>query len=166
MGLVREADELQRLVENIPGRTLAAKLRRLLPDIDRRIREGVQHQEIVDALNRHGGFGAEVKLSTLRSYLFRYRKAKRDGTKRYGRRPVPPAMAPVRADEAVPSPPLLERLSARPRTKEAGLASAVGTSRPVGGAVTPSALRQARDEEVDLEALAELGKVTRRKKES
>lgn len=158
MGRVRERDELQRLIENIPGRTLAAKLRRLLPDIDERIKEGVRHQEIVDALNRHGGFGAEVKLATLRSYLFRYRKAERESGGRRARLRAPPAA--LLEVQAVSSPPPLERPpEPRPRL-------VAELARAPGGAVTPSALREVRDEEVDLEALAELGKSTHRKKRS
>jgi hypothetical protein len=70
-----EPGDLNAVIESIPGRSLAAKLRQLLPLIDERIKSGVRLQDIVEALNRHGGLNAEVKASTLRSYVCRYRKA-------------------------------------------------------------------------------------------
>jgi hypothetical protein len=66
--------DLSAVIEKVPGRTLLGKLRRLLPLIDERIKEGVSYQDIIEALNSHGGLNAEVKASTLRAYLCRYRK--------------------------------------------------------------------------------------------
>lgn len=70
------SNALKGLIEGIPGKTLAAKLRFLMPEIDRRVREGVQHEEIVETLNTHG---FDVNLNTFRSYLYRYRKQLRAG---------------------------------------------------------------------------------------
>jgi hypothetical protein len=69
-----EPGDLNAVIESVPGRSLAAKLRQLLPLIDERIKSGVRLQDIVEALNRHGGLNAEVKASTLRSYVCRYRR--------------------------------------------------------------------------------------------
>ncbi|WP_143132892.1 hypothetical protein [Brucella cytisi] len=64
-------DAIKELFDSIPGNTKAAKLRAMMPEIDRRIREGVDHQAIVDTLNEHG---FNMTLNTFRSNLFRYRK--------------------------------------------------------------------------------------------
>jgi len=68
---VHQPEDIKTAILGLPGRTLAAKLRQLMSDIDRRVREGVGHEEIVETLNRHG---IEVKLETFRKYLYRYRK--------------------------------------------------------------------------------------------
>lgn len=68
---MHQPEDIKTAILGLPGRTLAAKLRQLMPDIDRRVREGVGHEEIVETLNRHG---IEVKLETFRKYLYRYRK--------------------------------------------------------------------------------------------
>lgn len=66
-----QPNDLKALIESIPGRTVAARLRRIMPEIDRRIREGVQHDEIIETLNAHG---FDLNLNTFRSNLYRYRK--------------------------------------------------------------------------------------------
>lgn len=71
-----QSDALKGLIEGIPGKTLAAKLRGLMPEIDRRVREGVQHEEIIETLNANG---FNLNLNTFRSYLYRYRKKLRTG---------------------------------------------------------------------------------------
>jgi hypothetical protein len=68
---VPSSDDLKSLIDAIPGRTVAAKLRRMMPDIDRRVREGIQHEEIISTLNANG---FNLNLNTFRSYLYRYRK--------------------------------------------------------------------------------------------
>ena len=72
---MNETDALKSLIDAIPGRTAAAKLRRIMPDIDRRVREGIQHEEIIDTLNANG---FALNLNTFRSYLYRYRRAVQD----------------------------------------------------------------------------------------
>ena len=72
---MKETDALKSLIDAIPGRTAAAKLRRIMPDIDRRVREGIQHEEIIDTLNANG---FALNLNTFRSYLYRYRRAVQD----------------------------------------------------------------------------------------
>ncbi len=80
---VNETDALKSLIDAIPGRTVAAKLRRIMPDIDRRVREGIQHEEIIVTLNANG---FTLNLNTFRSYLYRYRRAVQGD-----RQPVPAA---------------------------------------------------------------------------
>ncbi len=72
---MNKTDALKSLIDAIPGRTVAAKLRRIMPDIDRRVREGIQHEEIIDTLNANG---FALNLNTFRSYLYRYRRAVQD----------------------------------------------------------------------------------------
>ncbi|ECT3230458.1 hypothetical protein D1336_21485 [Salmonella enterica subsp. enterica serovar Heidelberg] len=69
-----ETDALKGRIENIRPKTIAAKLRELMPEIDRQVRAGVQHDDIVETLNANG---FDVNLNTFRSYLYRYRKKAR-----------------------------------------------------------------------------------------
>lgn len=66
-----QGEVLKGLVAGIPSATLAAKLRPVMPEIDRRVREGVRHDEIVAALNANG---IALSLNTFRTYLYRWRK--------------------------------------------------------------------------------------------
>jgi len=137
-----DTEELRALLEGIPARTLAAKLRALMPVIESRIEAGVRHHEIVAVLNQNGGFTRKVTPKTLQCYLYRYRKAQRGASPRG----APPREREVAAAVAeLPSPP-------RP----------IQAARPL--AVTPSMLRQVRNETIDLELLSELGKSTLKKK--
>lgn len=68
---MNQLNALKTVIEDIPGKTIAAKLRRLMPEIDKRVREGIQHVEIIEALNANG---FNLNLNTFRSYLYRYRK--------------------------------------------------------------------------------------------
>jgi len=129
--------DLETLIRSFPGRTLAAKLRRLMPEIEKRIEEGVRLSEIVDALNGSGSLGAEVRLTTLKTYLRRFRRELRVGSGRGSRRPAGPPAVPAGAAAPV--------LPALPRPAP-------------GHAVTPSFIRRIRDEDVDLEAYAEAGR--------
>ncbi len=86
-----ETDALKDRIENIrPRMTLAAKLRELMPEIDRQVRAGVQHDDIVETLNANG---FDVNLNTFRSYLYRYRKKARASE-----RQPEPAQATPKAD--------------------------------------------------------------------
>lgn len=69
-----QPEDIKRAILGLPGKTLAAKLRQLMPEIDQRVRDGVGHDEIVETLKQHG---IEVKLETFRKYLYRYRKRMR-----------------------------------------------------------------------------------------
>lgn len=65
------SDDLEARIEALTGRTVAARLRAIMPAIDRKVREGVRHEDIVAALE---AAGLRVSLNTFRSYLYRYRK--------------------------------------------------------------------------------------------
>lgn len=61
-------------IANFTGKTLASQLRVLMPDIDNRIRDGVDHETIVDGLTKAG---LSISLNTFRVYLYRYRSKAR-----------------------------------------------------------------------------------------
>jgi hypothetical protein len=131
---VTQAEELKAIIEAIPGKTLAAKLRRVMPEIDRRVREGVMHEEIVQALNEHG---FDLNLNTFRSYLYRYRRKLKEAAES----PTPakaPGVAPV-SPPATDSPVGKPAESIRPITNKGELA-------------------KVRNADFDLDQLAELGK--------
>jgi hypothetical protein len=65
------ADDLEARIEALTGRTAATRLRAVMPVIDRKVREGVRHEDIVQALE---AAGLRLSLNTFRSYLYRYRK--------------------------------------------------------------------------------------------
>ncbi len=65
------SDDLEARIEALTGRTAAARLRAVMPVIDRKVREGVRHEDIVQAL---AAAGLRLSLNTFRSYLYRYRK--------------------------------------------------------------------------------------------
>lgn len=52
------------------GKSVAFQLRTLMPDIDRRVREGVEHETILEWL---ADGGLTINLNTFRSNLYRYR---------------------------------------------------------------------------------------------
>ncbi len=57
-------------IASFTGKTLASQLRVLMPDIDSRVREGVDHETIVEGLTKAG---LTISLNTFRVYLYRYR---------------------------------------------------------------------------------------------
>jgi hypothetical protein len=65
------SDDLEARIEALTGRTAAARLRAVMPAIDRKVREGVRHEDIVEALQ---AAGLNVSLNTFRVNLYRYRK--------------------------------------------------------------------------------------------
>jgi len=70
--MVIDVDEnkLKRAINEVTGGTKAAKLRRVMPEIEEKLEQGVRHEEIVAAL--HTG-GLDVTLETFRKTLYRYR---------------------------------------------------------------------------------------------
>ncbi len=66
-----DRQDLKSRVLGIEGRTLAARLRGLMPDIDAQVRAGIRHEEIIEALKAGG---VDLNLNTFRSYLYRYRR--------------------------------------------------------------------------------------------
>jgi hypothetical protein len=61
-------------IASFTGKTLASQLRILMPDIDSRVREGVDHETIVEGLTKAG---LPISLNTFRVYLYRYRSKAR-----------------------------------------------------------------------------------------
>jgi hypothetical protein len=61
-------------IASFTGKTLASQLRVLMPDIDGRVREGVDHETIVEGLTKAG---LPISLNTFRVYLYRYRSKAR-----------------------------------------------------------------------------------------
>ena len=129
-----QPEDLKMAILSLPGKTLAAKLRQLMPDIDRRVREGVGHEEIVEALNQHG---LDVKLETFRKYLYRFRK-KTKGTEA--------APAPVEKQGAITKPTTEAKPVGKPE---------IPTIRSIGN---KGELAKARDVDFDLDQLAEAAK--------
>ncbi len=68
------SDDLEARIEALTGRTASARLRSVMPVIDRKVREGVRHEDIVEALQ---AAGLRVSLNTFRVNLYRYRKRNR-----------------------------------------------------------------------------------------
>lgn len=64
-------DKLRARIEALTGTTTAARLRAVMPEIDRKVRAGVRHEEIIEALE---AAGLSVKLNTFRRNLYLYRK--------------------------------------------------------------------------------------------
>ena len=167
------ADELRELLEGLPARSLASKLAEVMPTIDQRIREGVAHEEIVRALNEHGNLGVELKLTTFRTYLARYRRtvarARKTGQRAIAVDFSPPGWKlPPEAEAALDE---LRRMFARKMAEDA-LSGKWKTSEtrplpptpeehlpreasaPGPAATTKADLRRLRAEEVDLDELA------------
>lgn len=66
-----EKIDIKRTLSNIQPTTKAARLRGLLPEIELKLASGVQLKEIQAALQSGG---LEFTLSTLKTYLYRFRK--------------------------------------------------------------------------------------------
>ena len=131
-------DDLRVLIDAIPPRTLAAKLRPLMPAIELRLQSGAHLREIVDALNQSAALGEEMRFATLKSYLQRHRARQRAG----GRQRVVATSDAARA--LPPTPP--------------------ATAAPI--AATPAELQRMRNEPIDLEHYAEIGRSLAKKRES
>jgi hypothetical protein len=72
--IVTDTASLKDQIASFKGKTTASQLRALMPDIDRRVREGVDHETIVAGLTEAG---LPININTFRSNLYRYRaKAK------------------------------------------------------------------------------------------
>lgn len=60
-------------IARLEPRSAAGRLRELMPEIERKVREGVRYADIVAALEEGG---IKIGLETFRKYLHRYRKAR------------------------------------------------------------------------------------------
>lgn len=79
---------LKSQIANLKGKTTASQLRALMPDIDRRVREGVEHETIIAGL---ADAGLTINLNTFRSNLYRYRaKLKGDNGRSLSAPPIAP----------------------------------------------------------------------------
>jgi hypothetical protein len=97
------SDDLEARIEALTGRTAAARLRAVMPVIDRKVREGVKHEDIVQALE---AAGLRVSLNTFRSYLYRYRKRNRaQAAPSASAHPKTHSSPPAASGEAGPSAP-------------------------------------------------------------
>lgn len=122
------AGDLKALLEGLPEKSMAARLTKLMPTIDARIRSGVSHETIVEALEQ---MGLKVPLTTFRSCLYRWRKAN-------GRTD----------DSSVQKP----KTGAVPKEKSVPDVGAVDRFR------NPSDVAKLRTKSYDLDALSEMGK--------
>jgi predicted NBD/HSP70 family sugar kinase len=66
---------LRRVVEEIQGGTKAGRLRRLMPEIEKQLADGARLADIANALTSNG---LPITPATLKSYLYRHRKAARE----------------------------------------------------------------------------------------
>ncbi len=144
-----KSEELRELIANIPGGSVAAKVRQLMPVIDRRIREeGVRHEQIVAVLNEHGGLEKPLTLHHFRWILADFRKRRRRATTEAASTGDSPARA---------FPPAFPRAPRHTGGEHAGHVSAA-----VGGAdgriSSKADLKRLRAMNVDLEALAKQAK--------
>jgi hypothetical protein len=67
-------DPLIESLKTVPRTTKAARLRALMPEIERLLSEGVLRQDIIDHLKAGG---LDLTLETFKTYLFRYRRDRR-----------------------------------------------------------------------------------------
>jgi len=144
-----KSEELRELIANIPGGSLAAKIRQVMPVIDRRIREeGVRHEQIVAVLNEHGGLEKPLTLHHFRWILADFRKRCRRAAAGAPSTGDSPAGA---SDPPFPSAP--RHASGEP----AGHVSAV-TGGADGRISSKADLKRLRAMNIDLEALAKQAK--------
>jgi DNA-binding transcriptional ArsR family regulator len=96
----RQQKFFRTIVDKVEPATKAAKLREVMPEIERKIAAGAHIADIVDALNSNG---FDITLATLKSYLYRFRKAARQSAP-HDRAGVPVARLAAHADTAAPDP--------------------------------------------------------------
>ena len=71
-----DTDQLKTLISGMRGKSAYSQLESLMPEIDRKIREGVPRAEIHKAITAQG---IEISEGTFYNYLYRYRKKKNSG---------------------------------------------------------------------------------------
>lgn len=72
------AGDLKIYIEKLEARTKAGRLRGLMPIIEAKVKQGIRHVDIIQALNEQG---FAISEHTYRSYLQRYRKKQIAGGK-------------------------------------------------------------------------------------
>lgn len=65
------SDLIKTRINGLQVRSKSMRLKELMPDIDRRVSEGVSHGDIISALAEEG---LVVSMATFRTNLYRYRK--------------------------------------------------------------------------------------------
>ena len=90
----------------IPAQTLAAKVRELLPEIDRRLAVGIRHKQVVAWLREEKGI--EVCMSTFRDILYRWRRAQGRPPRHRKRKQQKESGMPKRSKPKVPNVPMPE----------------------------------------------------------
>jgi hypothetical protein len=68
-------DDLVSKIKSLRPSGTKSELKKLLPEIDLKIREGVSHEDIVATLY---SAGIDININTFRSALYRYRKETRE----------------------------------------------------------------------------------------
>lgn len=66
-----DTDQLKTMISGLAGKTVYGQLEPLMPEIDRKIREGVPRAEIHQLITAQG---IEISAGTFYNYLHRYRK--------------------------------------------------------------------------------------------
>lgn len=66
-----DTDQLKTMISGLAGKTVYGQLEPLMPEIDRKIREGVPRAEIHQVITAQG---IEISQGTFYNYLHRYRK--------------------------------------------------------------------------------------------
>ena len=70
--------DLAAALKAVEPETKAAQIRQVMPIIEQQLKAGVRRQAILDVLKEQG---IEIGMETLKSYLYRYRKALKAGGK-------------------------------------------------------------------------------------
>lgn len=82
--------DLATALKAVEPETKAAQIRQVMPIIEQQLKAGVRRQAILDVLKEQG---IEIGMETLKSYLYRYRKALKAAVKSEALAvPKPPAM--------------------------------------------------------------------------
>lgn len=66
-----DTEKLKSMISGLEGKTMSSRLQPLMPDIDRKIKEGVPRSEIYKLIIEQG---INITEGTLYTYLYRYRK--------------------------------------------------------------------------------------------
>ncbi|WP_167387593.1 ROK family protein [Paraburkholderia susongensis] len=95
-------DSLREAISGVQARTKAARLRLVMPEIEQRLVDGARLFDIVEALNANG---LPITVATLKSYLYRFRKTRREHLPDSNERIPMPAERSERARSADELPP-------------------------------------------------------------
>ncbi len=71
-------DDLKTLINSLTGTSTASRLRKVMPEIEQKLGEGVKHEEIILALAEAG---LVISMATFRGNLYRYRRNLNPGAK-------------------------------------------------------------------------------------